>query len=74
MALEDGFEPPAAHGFNVPLFPLSYSSSWTRPSESNRVVADLQSAAFPLGKVGAIGTRGTIRTLIAWVRTTGPTR
>ena len=26
MALEDGFEPPTAHGFNVPLLPLSYSS------------------------------------------------
>ena len=26
MALEDGLEPPYAHGFSVPLLPLSYSS------------------------------------------------
>ena len=32
--------------------PLSYSSEWTRPRESNPVVAVLRTAAFPLGQVG----------------------
>jgi hypothetical protein len=34
--------------------PLSYSSSWTRPRESNPFVAVLLTAAFPLGKVGGL--------------------
>ena len=77
MVLEDGFEPPARTFSGCRSYLLSYSSvlTWTRPRESNALVAVLQTAAFPFGQVGivAIGTRRRTRTLISWVRTTGPT-
>lgn len=60
-------------GFKAALFLLSYSSRWTRPGGSNPVVAVLQAAAFPLGKIGDAGTRGTTRTLVSWFRATCPT-
>ena len=57
VVLEDGFEPPSAHFFRVPLYLLEllqHISCWTRPRESNAVVAVLQTAAFPFGQVGFI--------------------
>jgi hypothetical protein len=55
VVLEDGFEPPSAHFFRVPLYLLELLQrvcDWTRPRESNALVAVLQTAAFPFGEVG----------------------
>ena len=64
-----------AHGFNVPLYRLSYSGNWSRPRGSNPAVSALcRRAPPPGGWIGLlVGTEGTTRTPIWWFRATCPT-
>jgi hypothetical protein len=53
MALEDGFGPPTrTRSTRRSTSELLQQLCWTRPRESNPVVAVLRTAAFPLGQVG----------------------